>query len=82
MTPKNAPGATAYHSNRAALSAPLIREYLIGLLSDFESLTASTREAVYRCNDDLAKIHLDQIRSVGKEIMRAANELRNAEGGQ
>ena len=38
-------GRTAYNANRAALSAPLVREYLIELLSDFESLAASTREA-------------------------------------
>ncbi len=73
-------GSTAYDSNRTALSAPLIRQYLLELLSDFESLAASTREAVYRGNDNLARVHLDQIRLVGKEIMRSVNELRNAEG--
>ncbi len=56
-------GRTAYDANRAALSAPLVREYLIELLSDFESLAASTREAVYRENDNLARIHLDHISS-------------------
>ncbi|GLI92989.1 hypothetical protein [Methylocystis echinoides] len=56
----------------------LLRQYLDELLSQFESLAISAREAVWRENDTLASIHIDQLRLVGREVVSSFKELHGS----
>jgi hypothetical protein len=57
----------------------LVRDYLIELLGTFESLSISAREALWRENDALASIHIDQIRLVGRELVVNSRHLGGAQ---
>lgn len=65
----NAPSTIEQNRRGDDLREELVRGFLIELLQDFESLSISAREALWRRNDALASIHIDQLRLVGREIV-------------
>lgn len=54
---------------------PLVRAFVIEQADLLGSLTVSFAEATWRGSDTLASIHLEQIRLVGRELVRSFSEL-------
>ncbi len=63
-----------------ALHESLLRDYIAENLMQFESLAISAREALWRDNLSLTSIHIDQLRLVGREIVRSFQELQEIGG--
>ncbi|MCQ4188112.1 hypothetical protein [Methylocystis suflitae] len=75
----NAPLTIDQNRKHDDLREELVRGYLIELLQDFESLSISAREALWRRNDALAAIHIDQLRLVGREIVSNFRSLQTGD---
>ncbi|CAJ0854187.1 hypothetical protein AMST5_00715 [freshwater sediment metagenome] len=56
----------------------LLRDYARELFATLESLSISAGEAAYRDNFDLAAIHFDSIKLIGREL---ASTFRQLDGG-
>ncbi|HEY8162618.1 MAG TPA: hypothetical protein VIF34_10180 [Methylocystis sp.] len=63
------------------LGETLVRAFVIEQADTMGSLAVSFAEATWRGNDALASIHLEQIRLVGRELVRSFGELNRIGGG-
>ena len=67
--------AKSVENDPAYIRDPIVREHLLEQISILESVAISTREALWRREDNIARLHWSQLRDLGRDIHRSMIDL-------